>query len=76
VTDERPRTPELPARRVELALRARIAAGEWQPGDRLPSVADLATEYEVARNTVIKSLRRIASDGLIEIVPNWGTFRK
>jgi DNA-binding GntR family transcriptional regulator len=31
--------------------------------------------YGVARNTVIKALRRLADDGLVEIVPNWETFR-
>ena len=56
-------------------LRRRCQAGEWEPGERLPSVADLARHYGVARNTVIKALRRLAEDGLIEIVPNWGTFR-
>ena len=50
-------------------------AGEWEPGERLPAVAELAQHYGVARNTVIKALRRLADDGLIEIVPNWGTFR-
>ena len=28
-----------------------------------------------ARSTVISALRRIEADGLIEIIPNWGTFR-
>jgi GntR family transcriptional regulator len=70
-----PRGPELPSRQVETDLRARLHAGEWAPGDRLPAVADLAAHYSVARNTVIKALRRLADDHLIEIVPNWGTFR-
>jgi DNA-binding GntR family transcriptional regulator len=69
------RTPELPSRRVEAALRARIDAGEWQPQERLPSVATLAAEYEVARATVVAALRRIEADGLVVIVSNWGTFR-
>jgi DNA-binding GntR family transcriptional regulator len=38
-------------------------------------VADLAQHYGVARNTVTKALRRLADDGLSEIVPSWGTFR-
>ena len=38
-------------------------------------MAGLAQQYGVARNTIIKALRRLAEDGLIEIVPNWGTFR-
>jgi DNA-binding GntR family transcriptional regulator len=63
-----------PSQRVEAALRTRIAAGEWKSGERLPSVAELAAQYEVARSTVISALRRM--DDLVEIVPNWGTFRK
>ena len=74
VPDER--TPQLPSRRVETALRERIAADEWATGVRLPSVADLATEYGVARGTVTAALRRLAADDLVEIVPAWGTFRR
>ncbi len=69
------RTPELPSQRVEAALRARIGKGEWQPQERLPSVARLADEYGVARSTVVSALRRIEADGLVTIVSNWGTFR-
>jgi DNA-binding GntR family transcriptional regulator len=69
------RTPELPSRRVEAALRARISADEWQPQERLPSVAELASEYGVARSTVVSALRRMEADGLVTIVRNWGTFR-
>ena len=69
------RTPELPSRRVEAALRARINADEWQPQERLPSVAKLASEYGVARSTVVSALRRMEADGLVSIVRNWGTFR-
>ncbi len=57
-------------------MRARIDAGEWPTGQRLPSVADLAEHYGVANNTVRRVLRRLETDGLVEIVPNWGTFRK
>ena len=56
-------------------MRARIVAGEWQPDERLPSVAALAAEYGVARATVVTALRRLEADGLVVIVSNWGTFR-
>jgi DNA-binding GntR family transcriptional regulator len=69
------RTSQLPSKRVEAAIRARLAAREWAPGERLPAVAEFATQYAVARGTVITALRRIEADGLIEIVANWGTFR-
>ena len=65
----------MPSRQVEDDLRRLCLAGEWKPGERLPAVADLAQQYGVARNTVTKALRRLAEDGLVEIVPSWGTFR-
>lgn len=70
------RTPEPPSRRVEAALRERVSAGEWQRDERLPSVAELAKEYGVARSTVVAALRRMEADGLVAIVSNWGTFRR
>jgi len=39
---------------------------EWASGEALPAVASLAAHYEVSG---------AADDGLIEIVPQWGTFR-
>ena len=69
------RGPELPSARVETDLRRRIEAGEWGQGEPLPSVGQLAAEYSVARNTVLKAIRKLADDGLIRVVPNWGTFR-
>ena len=35
-----------------------------------------AVSLGVARNTIMKALRRMADDDVVEIVPNWGTFRK
>lgn len=64
-----------PAARVETELRARIDAGEWASGEALPAMAALAAEYGVSRASVAKALRRMADDGLVEIVPQWGTFR-
>ena len=64
-----------PSARVEADLRDRIEAGEWASGAALPAVAALAEHYGVSRASVSKVLRRLADDGLVEIVPAWGTFR-
>lgn len=56
-------------------MRRRLDAGEWDHGEALPPVSVLASDYGVSRNTVGKALRKLADDGLIEIVPSWGTFR-
>jgi len=65
-----PQGPELPSRRVEDDLRRRFSAGEWEAGERVPPVAELAQHYGVARNTVSKALRRLVVDGVVEIVLN------
>ena len=65
----------MPSRRVEVNLRRRIEANEWASGQALPSIALLAEHYGVSRATVATALHRVANDGLVEVVPQWGTFR-
>jgi GntR family histidine utilization transcriptional repressor len=54
------------------ALR-RIRARVWQPGDRIPDEADLATELGCARATVNRALRDLAEAGLLERRRRGGT---
>jgi DNA-binding GntR family transcriptional regulator len=70
-----PRTEEFPSDRVLADLRRRIGAGEWDHGEALPAVARLADEYGVSRGAVSRALRLLASEGLVRVVPRWGTFR-
>ena len=50
-------------------------AGEWNSGQALPSVPALAEHYGVARATVSRAIHALAEDGLVKIIPRWGTFR-
>jgi len=70
-----PRGPERPYEIVAADLRRRIAAGEWRPGEALPTVAALAGHYGVSKATVTRTLRILADEGLVRVVPRWGTFR-
>jgi GntR family transcriptional regulator len=70
-----PRTEEFPSDRVLADLRRRIKAGEWGHGEALPAVARLADDYGVSRGAVSRALRLLADEGLVRIVPRWGTFR-
>jgi len=70
-----PRGPERPFEIVAADLRRRIEAGEWQPGEALPTVAALAGHYGVSKATVTRTLRCLAYEGLVRVVPRWGTFR-
>lgn len=46
-------------------LRARIYAGELEPGERLASEPELMAWYEVSRTTVRRSLQQLIHEGLV-----------
>jgi GntR family transcriptional regulator len=56
------------------ALEARIADGEWKPGDRLPSEQDLCAVYEVSRTVVRQTLLEMENKGLIVKRKGKGSF--
>lgn len=52
---------------VAAAIRRAISAGEAGPGDRIPQARDLATVLGVNRNTVLRALRLLRDEGLLEM---------
>jgi GntR family transcriptional regulator len=58
--------PELLHDQVAAELRRAIAEGEAQPGERLPPAKDLAAVLEVNVNTVLRALRLLRDEGLVE----------
>jgi DNA-binding GntR family transcriptional regulator len=58
--------PEIPDyQRIEADLRRRIAAGEWKPGERLPTRQQLAEYYETSLQPVINALTRLQLAGVV-----------
>jgi GntR family transcriptional regulator len=55
-------------------LAARIDAGEWVPGQLLPSEATLAWEYDLGRDTVRDALGALRAEGRIVTTKGLGTF--
>lgn len=55
-------------------MRHLILSGEWAPGSRLPSEADLQRDLRISRGTIRQALKNAAIEGLIERVPSKGTF--
>jgi GntR family transcriptional regulator len=50
----------------EWQIRRAIADGEAQPGERLPPARDLAAVMGVNANTVLRALRMLRDEGLLE----------
>ena len=59
---------------VSWRLRALISTGKLAPGDRLPSVRELAEDAGVNANTARAIYGRLEADGLVETVHGLGTF--
>ena len=56
-------------------LKARIAAGEFAPGDQLPSIASLMQQYKVpGLNTIRQAQQLLVDDGLVETRQGVGSF--
>jgi len=51
---------------VAAEIRRAILEGEARPGERLPPARDLAAELGVNANTVLRSLRMLRDEGLLE----------
>lgn len=51
---------------VAAQIRRAIAEGEAGPGERLPPAKDLAAVLEVNSNTVLRALRLLRDEGLLE----------
>ena len=51
---------------VASEIRRAIADGEAKPGERLPPARDLAAVLGVNTNTVLRALRQLRDEGLLE----------
>ncbi len=61
-------------RQITDGIRRGVAAGRLAPGDRLPSVRELAARLLVNPNTVAKVYRDLERDGLLETRRGDGTY--
>lgn len=59
---------------VSEELKRRIADNEWDPGDKLPSEAELAEYFGVNRLSVRMALQKLSTLGLVETKTGEGTY--
>jgi GntR family transcriptional regulator/MocR family aminotransferase len=56
------------------AIRKAVLAGEWSPGEQLPSSRTLAAELGLGRNTVVAASERLVAEGYLETRRGAGLF--
>lgn len=69
-----PSGPEPQYLKVKNFLREGISAGQWRPGDLMPSEAELVAQFGVSRMTVNRALRELSAEGLVQRTQGVGTF--
>ncbi len=62
------------SRQIADQIASLCASGGVQPGERLPSVRELARELAVNQNTVLRVYERLSAEGLLEMRHGQGTF--
>jgi GntR family transcriptional regulator len=58
---------------LEELIREKIATGEWQPGDLIPSERELSEKYSISRMTARQAMNELANEGLLRRVQGKGT---
>jgi GntR family transcriptional regulator len=64
--------PTLLHQQVAAEIRRAIAEGEAGPGERLPLAKDMAAVLAVNKNTVLRALRILREEGLLEFTRGRG----
>lgn len=67
-------TRQPPYRFIATAVRELIERGELKPGEKLPSQAQLAEQFDVSRQTVHQAMTLLRNDGLIESRTGSGSY--
>jgi len=59
---------------IKVLLTNNLAAGEWRPGEAIPSEQELAARFHVSQGTVRKAIDALASENLLVRRQGKGTF--
>jgi GntR family transcriptional regulator len=59
---------------IKILLTQSLIAGEWKPGDAIPSEIDLAGRYKVSQGTVRKAIDELAAENILIRRQGKGTF--
>ena len=61
-------------RQIKVLMTKGLQAGEWRPGEAIPSEKDLAARFRVSQGTVRKAVDELAAENLLVRRQGKGTF--
>ena len=67
-------SPEPLYQQLAAIIRSQIASGELPRRTRIPSMRDMAAEYDLAEMTVRHAVRILVAEGLLVTADGKGTF--
>src|SRR3954454_24437895 len=59
---------------IKILLTQSLVAGEWKPGEAIPSELELAGRYKVSQGTVRKAVDVLAAENIVVRRQGKGTF--
>src|SRR5476649_442702 len=59
---------------IKILLTQSLVAGEWKPGEAIPSEIELAARFRVSQGTVRKAIDELASEHILMRRQGKGTF--
>lgn len=59
---------------IKILLTQSLVAGEWKPGEAIPSEMDLAARFRVSQGTVRKAIDELAGENIVVRRQGKGTF--
>lgn len=76
IGDSHPATPSFSPlyRQIKGLILQSLQAGEWKPGEAIPSEIELAARFRVSQGTVRKAIDEMATDNLVVRRQGRGTF--
>src|SRR6476660_2992960 len=59
---------------IKILLTPSLVAGEWKPGEAIPSEMELASRFKVSQGTVRKAIDELAAENILVRRQGKGTF--
>ena len=69
-----PTGPVPPYKQIAEIIRQRIASGQYAKGTRIPTESEMVETWEVARTTARRAIALLRDVGLVETVPQRGSY--